>query len=300
MANIYLKTASMLFVIAVGFFIKKIKLVPASDARFLSKIIINVTLPCMIITNMNGMTISKDLIGALIAGFAVNLIMVLAAIWFTKNKSAEQRCIYLLSIPLYNISGFAVPMVQNFVSDRCVAAILLFNIGTAIFTYVIVPYLVGTMCYGKHEGGILNSFKNIAKNAPAMVNCCMLVLCLFGIRLPNDIISVIKPLSDANTALAMLSIGMLFSFEKGMLQSLSVIFTRLACSTVMALIIFFLPIPLGEARNAMITVLFVPMVSCAPILALEQGYKGSGVAVANSAYLPISVFVTTILLGLLF
>ena len=104
MSNIYLKTASMLFAIAVGFFIKQIKLVPASDARFLSKIIINVTLPCMIITNMNGMLISKDLIGALIAGFIVNLVHLLAAIWVTKNKSAEMRCIYMLSIPLFNIS----------------------------------------------------------------------------------------------------------------------------------------------------------------------------------------------------
>jgi len=300
MPNIYIKTASMLLAIAMGFFIKQIKLIPAADARVVSKIVINLTLPCMIISNMNGMTISKDLLGALAAGFIINFVMVMIAIAVTKGKSAEQRCIYLLSVPLFNISGFAIPMVQNFVSDRCIAAILLFNIGTAIFTYVITPYLVGTMCFGKHEGGILNSFKNIAKNTPAMTNCCMLVLCLLGLKLPNTFITMIKPVSDANTALAMISIGILFSFEGDISRSIGVIFTRLAAAAVIGLIIYFLPLPLGEARNAMIIVLFVPMVSCAPLLALEQGYKGSGVAVVNSAYLPISVFVTTLVLGLLF
>lgn len=300
MSNIYIKTASMLLAIAMGFFIKKIKLISAADARILSKIIINLTLPCMIISNMNGMTISKDLLGALAAGFIVNFVMVMIAIAATKNRSAEQRCIYLLSIPLFNISGFAIPMVQNFVSSRCIAAILLFNIGTAIFTYVITPYLVGTMCFGKHEGGLLKSFKNIVKNTPAMTNCCMLILCLLGLKLPDLAVTMIKPISDANTALAMISIGMLFSFEGDIGRNIGVIVTRLAAAAVLGLIIYFLPLPLGEARNAMIIVLFVPMVSCAPLLALEQGYKGSGVAVVNSAYLPVSVLVTTLLLGFLF
>ena len=300
MPNIYIKTASMLLAIAMGFFIKRIKLIPAADARVVSKIVINLTLPCMIISNMNGMTISKDLLGALAAGFIINFVMVIIAIAVTKGKSSEQRCIYLLSIPLFNISGFAVPMVQNFVSDRCVAAILLFNIGTAIFTYVITPYLVGTMCFGKHEGGIVNSFKNILKNAPAMTNCCMLVLCLLGLRLPDFVVTMIKPLSDANTALSMISIGLLFNFEGNIGRSIGVILTRLSAAAVIGLIIYFLPLPLGEARNAIIIVLFVPMVSTAPLLALEQGYKGSGVAVVNSAYLPISVLVTTMLLGFLF
>lgn len=300
MGSVYSKTVSMMLMIALGYLLKRGRVVTRSDSRVLSKIIIHVTLPCVILTNLNGIKIQKDLASAILLGFAVNLLLTILAFALTHKKPKELRCIYLFSLPLFNISGYAVPIAQSYVSDREIAALLLFNLGTTVFTYVIVPFLVG-QSFSKRKSGVAEGLRSLYRNVPAMVSCGMVLLCLLHITLPTPVVGFFKTLASANTPLAMLAIGILLELPKERnAEGLKVILCRLIAVTLIGAVLAHIP-SLGDAiRSALLIVLFSPMVSCAPFLAMEQGYEGTELTSVNSAYLPISMMATVLLLCFLF
>lgn len=300
MESVYSKTISMLLMIALGYVLKREKIVMASDARVLSKIIIHVTLPCVILTNLNGIEIRKDLINAILIGFVVNLLLTGIALWLTRKESKELKCLYLFSIPLFNISGYAIPIAQSYVTDREIAALLLFNLGTTVFTYVIVPFLAGHLCFDRKDGAV-EGFRSLYKNVPAVVSCGMILLCLWHIVLPTPVIDFFKTFASANTPLAMLSIGILLEISREWnIENVKAILCRLLAVILIGVLAFHMPF-LGETvKKVLLIAFFSPMVSCAPFLAIEQGYKGTGIASVNSAYLPVSMITTAILLCFLF
>lgn len=301
MGEIYYKTLGMLLIIALGYLLKATKLLAPQDARVLSKIAINLTLPCVIISNLNGLEISWNFVGAIIGGVVVNAILTAAALLLTKRKTIEERIVFLFAVPLFNISGYAVPVLQSFVSAKEIAVLLLFNLGTTVFTYVIVPSIAEKEYSGGKGKGWKQGVASLGRNVPALTSLTMITLALFRIVIPQNIVGLISNLSLANTAIAMLSIGLLFELPKKQSAiGAKAIATRLSIIFLLGVCFRFAPFLSKELRNALTLVLFAPMVSCAPVLAMEQGYRGSEVACVNSAYLPISVACMTLVTGLLF
>ena len=290
----------MLLTIAIGYSLKRSGLLTKQDARVLSKVMINVTLPCVIIRNLNGTVIVPELLAAIAAGFLVNFFLVLAALWAARGRGAEERYVYLFSIPLFNISGYAVPVAQMFASEQEIAALLLFNLPTTVFTYVIVPAIAGTSARGNARAGLKQMGGSILKNIPAMVSLLMTVLCLLRVTIPRGAVELLSNLSAANTALAMLSIGLIFELPGGRFaKSMKAVLLRLICVSAAALCVWF-AMPMGDLKSVVFLALFAPLVSTGPALALEQGYTGDAVALVNSSYLPVSVVCMAVLSGLLF
>jgi len=301
MREVYLKTLGMLFMIAVGYLMKRTGWLSKQDARVLSKIVINITLPSVILKNLNGIIISRELLAAIVMGFAANAFLLAVVFFVTHNAGTEKRYIYCFSIPLFNISSYAVPVAQSFATTEEIAALLLFNLPTTVFACVVVPTFAKVFC--KKSGGLDLHIAagNLLRNVPAMVSIGMTVLGLLHISLPRQATGLVSSFSSANTALAMLSIGLLFEPPtKKSAESFRVIALRLGCVTALAWFTRSGIVPLGNLSNILTLVLFAPMVSFAPAMAYEQGYTGSGVALANSAYLPISVACMVLIANLLF
>ena len=91
MDEILIKAGGFLFMIALGFVLKRIGLFSLDDSGFLSKLVLKVTLPMAIIKNFQGLELNRSYLMAIGIGFAVNFIAIAVVLLLTRKKSPAHR-----------------------------------------------------------------------------------------------------------------------------------------------------------------------------------------------------------------
>ncbi len=301
MFEVWIKTAGVIVIIAIGYLLKKTKFLPADSAKLLSRLSLNVMLPFVYISNLNGLTISKDLVNALLWGFAIDAVLTAAAFLLAWKKPKETVFIMQYCVPGFNTTGYALPVLQMFASEYEVASLVLFNIPISLFFFIVTPLLVDVLGAGEEKFSLKAVGHTMIRNVAAMSALLMLLLCLLHIKLPEELITAFRPLANANAAVALLTMGLLFEFPRGLpKENLKALAVRLAITISAALLVWFDVIPFGPIKNAMIIVLLAPIPNGSPSLALYHGYEGDKVAFGVSLNMIISVAAVSLLCAVLF
>ena len=85
MAEIMIKAAGFVFVIIIAFILKQVHVLEKRDGLTIATIIMNVTLPCALLTNASGITIDQSMIILLLIGLASNIIMLFISFMLSRN-----------------------------------------------------------------------------------------------------------------------------------------------------------------------------------------------------------------------
>ena len=75
MFDVFIKSLTFIIIICIGFGLKKLKVLKKKDADVLATIIMNVTLPCALLTSANGISVDSTIIILLICGILTNSFM---------------------------------------------------------------------------------------------------------------------------------------------------------------------------------------------------------------------------------
>ena len=128
MISVWIKTAGIIFAIAIGYVIKRTGFLPENSAKILSKLMINVLLPFVYICNLNGNTLSGGMLSAFFWGLGVNILLTIAAVLLSHGKPKDSVFVLQYCVPGFNTTGYALPVLQMFASEYEVASLVLFNI----------------------------------------------------------------------------------------------------------------------------------------------------------------------------
>ena len=301
MLTVLIKTAGIMLIIMIGYLMKRTGAFPASTAKVLSKVAIRILLPFVYICNLNGKVLSGELVGALLWGMGVNAVLIAAAVILSRKKPKETVFILQYCIPCFNTTGFALPVLQMFATEHEIASLVMFNLPITFSFFFITPLMIGLLTAGEHKVSLKEIGKGFLSNVAAMTSLAMMLLCLLRISIPDVVITAIRPIANANAAISLLALGLLFEFPKQLPKiNITALAVRLAITLSAALLVWFRVIPFGEIRSAMILVLFAPIPNASPSLALIQGFEGSEVAFGVSANLLYSMVAVTVLCTLLF
>lgn len=301
MERVYSKTAELLTAILLGHLLKRKGLLSAHDTQTISKLVLWITLPCVIIKSLSGIVLGRELLLSAIIGAVANGTLLLVAYLIFSKRDTQGWLAALFSITTFNISSFAVPVLSPFISAETMAGVLAFNLPTSIFTYALVPSCAalraeaGDHSWKQAAGKLLHSI-------PTMTCLVMFALAAMHISLPAGVIELAGSFAGANTFLAMLAVGSLMEFSfsaHDVRQLLPPLLSRFGTVCCLSLLICILPIS-KELRCALIMSCFAPAASTMPVLAYQSGYRGGSVAVTNSIYLLISVVVLSILSAILY
>lgn len=303
MESVLAQSLTLLGIVLIGYALKRAALFRREDAQTLSKIILNLTLPCVVIRNLNGIALSWDLLWAVVLGFMVNLALLAVALLASRGKPREDRFLMAFSLPCFNIGNFAVPVLSGLVSPVAMAGVLAFNLSTQVMTYGVVPTYAAMFFREGARFRVKSALMAILRNVPSVACVLMVLLAAAGLRLPEPALAPLTVFANANTPLAMLSIGILAEWSvtraasRRFLTILALRLSALACMA--ALLLWAAPIAM-ELRRALTLVLFSPMPSCMPVLALNCGYREGTLAGINSAYILISVLCMAVLIPILY
>ena len=213
MIDVLIKALGFILVIIIGFVLKQFKILKKEDGYILATIIMNVTLPCALFSNANGITINGAMLILIAIGIIVNLIMVAVGYFASNGKPAPTQAAYMINCSGYNIGNFVLPFVQAFFPGMGVAYLCMFDVGNALMglggTFAIASSVVNK----QEKLSVSNVCKKLFSSIPFDVYIIIFFLALFKIRIPDAVLSITDFIGAGNGFLAMLMIGLLLEIK---------------------------------------------------------------------------------------
>lgn len=299
MIDVLIKALGFILVIIIGFVLKQFKILKKEDGYILATIIMNVTLPCALFSNANGITINGAMLILIAIGIIVNLIMVAFGYFASNGKPAPTQAAYMINCSGYNIGNFVLPFVQAFFPGMGVAYLCMFDVGNALMglggTFAIASSVVNK----QEKLSVSNVCKKLFSSIPFDVYIIIFFLALFKIRIPDAVLSITDFIGAGNGFLAMLMIGLLLEIKisrndfKDLIRVLGI---RLLGNFILMFACFMLlPLPL-LARKILTIALAAPISTVAAVFTKQCRYEGEVAAVANSLSIIIGIVVLVVLL----
>ena len=103
------KVLSFITFIMLGYLLRRLSILKAETFRVLSGIVFYITLPCIIITSINGVPVTSEMLWLVALGALCNVLMVATGYGMTHGKARQERAFSMLNLSGYNIGTFAMP-----------------------------------------------------------------------------------------------------------------------------------------------------------------------------------------------
>lgn len=258
------KIAAFVAFIALGAVLHRCGILKGEAFHAISGLVLYVTLPCIIVTNLNGVKIEGEMLAVAGLGLLTNLLMLayaFIATWRVKDRA--QRDFALLNFGGYSIGPMAVPFMQAFYPTTGLLTACMFDVGNVIMsaggTFAVV---VG----GRQKGGVLAFFKTIfsklVRSGPLMAFVVVVGTSSLGFKFPDAVTTVTQVGAAANSFLCMIMIGEAIDFSMSARKYVTIfkilIQRWIVCAVFAATVWWLLPFE-GEVRTALVLVCLSPV-----------------------------------------
>lgn len=302
MANILIKAACVICIIAVGYVFKKSHLLSKDDFKPISKIVFNLTLPCAIINSLSNSVINSSYLLIILFGLGGNLITVAIGYLLKRRKTDQEKAFAMINLSGYNIGNFAYPFIQTFLGPNAIMALCLFDAGNSIMCTSGTKIITGHIVSRERTANLPKLFARIFYSAPFDTYMIMFLLTLAKFRLPQPVLAFTGIVGSANTFLSMFMLGVGFElyFQKEYRNTMAYyIGMRMLISAAMAVCFFYLLPFEYEVRKALILLVFAPISTWCPVYTQLAGGDVAVSSAVTSFSILVGIMTMTLLLYLL-
>lgn len=291
------RAAASVFMILLGYALKRAGFFSKSDADTVAKLCLNITLPAAIITGFGSYKQDFSLFAVIALGAVCNAV-VLGVSWFMSVRSTRRdKIFHMFALPGYQIGTFTLPYIGGALGPYGILVTCMFDMGNSLFacggTYAIVSSLPSV-------GGSKPSMRELVRRVFSTVPFVVYVISIIWVTLigavPGWIAKIAAPIGAANVFTAMFMIGLMIEIEtKGaeLRTVFSTLAVRYAASAALALLFYFYtPFPL-VTRQALAIVAFSPVSALCPIFTEKCGGDTGMAGFAGSISIVISVIAMT-------
>ena len=234
------KPMSYVLVILLGYLLKRAGFFGQNDHRMMSRIMVNITLPCTIVQAFDGF--ERDAGMFVIVGIGL-------------------LCAFVPILLMYLTTGGV---------EKRLRAYCMFDTGNAIMmtggAYAMTSTLLKTG--GEQRESVGDILMKFVKSLPFDAYMLMILLAALDVKLPSAVFTLTRPAGQANAFIAMMMIGMMFepAGDKALLRETArELLGRYLFAAVSAALVFFCtPFEL-VVRQTLCIVCFAPLSSLAPI-----------------------------------
>jgi predicted permease len=198
----------LFMLMVVGFVLVKARVLPDQAAPAFSSLVMNFTLPCMIIVSLQR-PFSQDMLG--IAGRTLGIsfcfygLCALASVFYPAllGLKGQQRDIHRYALIFSNCGFIGIPMVEMVMGREYLFELTVYNIPFNLFSYSFGAWLITR----KRANSFALSSKTFM--SPCVIATALgFVLFFFSISLPGPFYRVLKMTGDITSPLSILIIGM--------------------------------------------------------------------------------------------
>lgn len=211
MLDVMMKISTVFVMIFIGFGACKIGLIDVKANKYLTSMVLNINIPCMLLCSITNNEISDDSLNMTIvmlcfsaAYFAAAAVVAIFLVKVFRIKEINDIGVYKIFFTSINAGFIGFPLTKVLFGDGALYFMILHNIILNIFLYSICVLQLSTAGSGKQL---------ISQTAKKMVNPCIIsallaiVMLFSGLHMPSYISNVLQPLGDAAIPVAMIVIG---------------------------------------------------------------------------------------------
>ena len=301
MLEILTKAGCYIAIIVLGMVLRAVGFFKEEDFSVLSKIVIRITLPAVIISGAAGRELDPAMLTIALLGFGGGVIYMVIGFLLNRKADKRQQAFGILNLPGYNIGNFALPFTQSFLGATGVLVTSIFDVGNA-FVCLGGTFGVATAIQEGRGFDVKRVLWALSRSVPFLAYIITVSMNLLHIPIPGFVASCAGIAAGANAFLAMLMIGVGFKLDlqwEKIGRILTIIFWRYSIAAVLALGYYFL-LPFDLAvRQTLVILAFSPIGSAVPGFTAElKGDVGLSCSV-NSLSILISIVAIVTLLAVM-
>ena len=285
-------------IVAIGYVVKKLNILKETDGDTIAKIIFNITLPAVILQVTTTIQFELSLVLLPLIGIVFGFLMSFIALLVFRKHPPNIKGAMIMTMIGFNVANFFFPLVQGIWGQPGMQYIALFDAGNA-FTIFIICYILSTIYSPKNQENVVKInvkyiLKRIISSAPILSYVIALIINFSGIVIPSFFSELLDILARANSALALLLLGVFLHFKFGKAEWISilkVLVLRYGVGLLVGLALFFLlpPTTFNHLFRIIICLALILPVGLAVIpFSVENGYDQKLVTMAVNLTIIIS------------
>jgi malate permease and related proteins len=243
---------TILIIILIGYVLAAKGWFDEKTSSLFSKIVVNVSLPALMISNLMT-TFDKDKLYSLsiglVAPFVIMIISYILSFLLGNLLKVERskRGVFCALFAFSNTIFIGLPINQGLFGDKAVPYVLLYYIANTTLFWTLGAYGISTDDFSKENKNKLSAFFSINTlkrifSPPLLGFITALILIILGIQLPSFIMDTCKYIGNLTTPLSMFFIGIVIhsvnlkdlKFNR---ETFLILFGRFVFSPVLALIL---------------------------------------------------------------
>lgn len=298
MLDILLSAGAYALIIAVGAVCGQTGFIKPETKNVFSRLIFNITIPCTVVYSFVGFTFDPSLLIVSAVGLAASVFGFCGTVIYTHGRKPEDRMIQTLMGYGYNIGCFALPFIASTFGATGVVLTCMFDLGNCIMVSGGGYALVRTFILKKRSGSMIGSILRTMMKSPAL-DCyvVLILLSLVGFSVPEQLGTLIHPIAQANSFLAMFMIGLVFEWrvDKHCLKEVALCLAwRVTVALLFcALVYFVVPMP-ATYKAVTIVCLLAPIMSVGLVYVIQVDGDTKTASFAISASVVVALVLMTI------
>ena len=206
------------FVVLLGFYAGRSRLINADGARSLSTVVVDFALPCVLFVSIFSFSPKQfeniDYVLTLLIGICLPFFVALFIAMFVWKKPAGEGSLFASNSGFPDMAYFGLPVVLTVLGQQGMLPIIVGNIITSI---IVIPIIMAMLNKGQGTGPspsigiiIIKTLKQPVVWAPLTG----LILVLLGVKLPALMTESLKLIGNISGGLALFTLGILLSLLK--------------------------------------------------------------------------------------
>ena len=203
------------FVVLLGFYGGRSKMITAEGAKSMSTVVVNFALPCVLFVSIFSFSPKQfeniDYVLTLLIGICLPFFIALFVGMFVWKKPAGEASLFASNSGFPDMAYFGLPVVLTVIGQQGMLPII---VGNIISSIVVIPIIMAMLNKGERSTSsptigtiIINTLKQPVVWAPLTG----LVLVLLGVKLPVLLTESLKLIGDISGGLALFTLGVLLS-----------------------------------------------------------------------------------------
>ncbi|UYP45187.1 hypothetical protein NEF87_001472 [Candidatus Lokiarchaeum ossiferum] len=292
-------------IIMLGFFLRQVKIFRIEDGRTLSKIIINITLPAVILNTISKIQIDFSL-GIMPLICLIYTIIVLGFnMIVSRNLVPQDKGVLLMTVITFNVGNFAYPIFEGIWGEIGLAYAAMFDIGNAFVIFALC-YIIAAINSPKNlveekKPEIKVILKKALTSPPLVSYFLALLLNILHLTIHPSITAFLDVFAKANMGIVLLCLGILldFHFNKQQWHSILQIFLiRYSFGIGFGLLCYFF-LPFSELVRTLIFILLILPVGMSIIpYGVEFGFDEQKIATICNLTIIISFLLMWLIIGI--
>ena len=299
-----------ILVIVLGYCLKRVDIVSEDDAGALTRVILNVTLPAVVLNSFLSFSFEAHYLFLSSIVIAYSIIMYIIGRLMMCGNGSDDASLLRISLLGFNIGLFAYPLIETIWGSRALGLAVFVDVGNALVIFGLA-YVICIVDQGRKTGshavlGRVEIVRNIARRLftfiPFISFLVALALSVLAVRPGAAVTSTLSFLAGANGPLVLLLLGITFTLDvsrKDVSYIARILIIRYAVGTIAGIICYCL-LPYDQlTRVVLLVCLLLPAGMAIIPYSIEFGYKrnvaSAIVNISNIISLGILAFIAVLL-----